>query len=776
MGDFTPRRPALVAFLVFLAAGLTLFWPILAGQFMAGPGSDQFFAGYGFRLFGAEHFREYGSIPQWNPYLFGGLPFVAAMHGDVFYPTAWLRWFLPTGLAMNLGFAAHIILAGCAMYAFLRALGVRWGGAIAGGLTWELSGIVAGLVGPGHDGKLFVSALTPLLFLAVLNAVRTRRRASFGAIALLIGLSLHGHPQLTYYSLLAAGAWGAWLVFLAPERPEAPHRVPILAGAAGAVTLGFGLYAIQLLPFLEYIPFSPRGEGGPSTGWDYVTAYAFPPAELMSVIMPEFNGIQDAYWGSNPLKHHTEYFGVLPLALAVIGLGDRARRRLIMALAGIGVLFLFIAFGPHTPFYRLVYELLPMMSKARAPGMAYFMVAFPLAVFAGFGAERVLTGDVPLKRALMPLAVLGGIGVLGLLGVLQALAEAVAIPERMQEVVRNEAGVREGALRVVVLALLAGVGVWAAATRRVSGGIAIAVLAVVVVADLWSVERRFFAFQPPVEITYRDDDLTAEMRKTPLPFRVLEARHPANAYPGSWLMAHHVPTVLGYHGNEVRWYDELLGGKNVWRNAGSAGVLDLLAVRFLILDDTLDLPGWTRRLGPAPTTTGAPAYLYEKTEPPAWVRVVPTAVKVPEDQIVPTITDPRFPINRVVLFPDTASVSPAALGEGVPEPAPVQATLSAWRPGRMAVTLSGRAPGETYLLVSETWYPDWTAVVDGQPVATHRGQFALITVPLPPGAREVVLEYRSAAYRRGRLISLLSLLVVLGLILVPPIRRSATDA
>ena len=74
MREFEPRRPAVIAALVFFAAGLVLFWPIFTGQFM--PGDDQVLAGYGFRLFGAEYFREHGRIPLWNPYLFGGMPFI----------------------------------------------------------------------------------------------------------------------------------------------------------------------------------------------------------------------------------------------------------------------------------------------------------------------------------------------------------------------------------------------------------------------------------------------------------------------------------------------------------------------------------------------------------------------------------------------------------------------------------------------------------------------------------------------------------------------------
>src|SRR5881275_2229395 len=77
----TPRYPRLAAALICTVAAATLLWPLLGGQILLGGSrSDMFVAGYAFRLFGAETFKHTGSIPQWNPYLFGGLPYIAAMH------------------------------------------------------------------------------------------------------------------------------------------------------------------------------------------------------------------------------------------------------------------------------------------------------------------------------------------------------------------------------------------------------------------------------------------------------------------------------------------------------------------------------------------------------------------------------------------------------------------------------------------------------------------------------------------------------------------------
>jgi hypothetical protein len=756
--EYRPSRPALIAGIVFVLAALTLCWPMLAGQFLVG--DDQYIAGYGFRLFGAEMFRQSGSIPEWNPYLFGGMPYVAAQHGDIFYPTAWLRWFLPIDTAMNLGFFAHLVLAGATMYALLSALRLGWIGAVAGGLAYELTGIVASLVKPGHDGKLFVSALAPLAFLALLRAIRDRRPSGHALLALTVGLCmLSPHYQMTYYLLVAAGLWAGYLAFLDPERRPGIRWAVELGLALGAVLLGLAVAAIQVLPFLSYIPFSPRAAGGPSGGWEYATSFSMPPEEIFTTVLPQFNGVLEHYWGRNFFKLHTEYLGALVVVLAVLGVRDRPRKRLVLALGGIAVLFLLISFGGHTPFYRLWYEVMPMMKKVRAPGMAFFLVALPTAVFAGLGADRLVRRETTVKELLIPLGVLGLLALLGAVGALGGVGLAFVPPELAERVMANAGDLQGGGVRLLVVALLGGAVLWAVGQGRIAGVAAAGAIAAAITADLWSVDRLFFQFKEPAARLYADDAITTRLRALPKPFRVLDV----GVYQGSYLMAHDIQTMLGYHGNEVRFYDELMGGKNEWRNVGSPNLHELLAVRFLLLPDSQAVPGYHQVLGRTPTTPGSVGVLLERDTVPPYVRVVPGAAKLPEDQIVPTVVDARFPVNTVVLLPDTSSVSPAPIPALGADSTSVKASLADWAPGRMRVTLDGSETRPMYLIIGETWYPDWHASVDGKPAVVHRGDHALITVVLPPGAKEVSLHFASARYARGKLVTLLALLVIAGL-------------
>ena len=184
---YEPKRPTLVATGLFTLWVALLSLPMLQGKWLAAPGGDQYAAGYAFRAWGAEWWHRLGHVPLWNPELFGGLPFVAAGHGDIFYPTSFLRLVLPVATVVNLDFVVHYVLAGLFTYWLLRRLDMSWTGSVIAGLAYELSGLMASYPSPGHDGKLFASTALPLGCLALVLALRDKRWEGYPLLAIEIG-------------------------------------------------------------------------------------------------------------------------------------------------------------------------------------------------------------------------------------------------------------------------------------------------------------------------------------------------------------------------------------------------------------------------------------------------------------------------------------------------------------------------------------------------------------------------------------------------------------
>jgi uncharacterized membrane protein YfhO len=130
----------------------------------------------------------------------------------------------------------------------------------------------------------------------------------------------------------------------------------------------------------------------------------------------------------------------------------------------------------------------------------------------------------------------------------------------------------------------------------------------------------------------------------------------------------------------------------------------------------------------------------------------------------PTLADPRFDSRRFILVSPDASVgstTPLGTPDLIDDPVAVEMP----REGHYRFTLASPAPTDAFLSVSENWYPDWTATVDGQPAEVVRAQLSLMAVPVPAGARVVELTFRSEAYRKGRVVTL-SLLGLLTLLLL----------
>ena len=758
------------AALIYAVATLALAFPVLAGQFLVPPVSDQYIAGFAFREFGAQMLKSTGGFALWNPYLFGGMPFVAGMHGDIFYPTFLLRLVFETDVAMSLSFVIHVFLAGLFTFAFLRACGVGFHPSLLGGAAYMLSGPVASLVSPGHDGKLYVAALLPLALWMAVRGIRDGRAWAWGVLALTVGLGvLSPHPQLLQYMLLAAGAFALYVAFATHDGVRLERRAALarLAIAAAAVGVGFLMGAIQYVPVFEYVDWSPRAGG---RDFDYSASFAKPPEELLGTILPEFSGLRETYWGRNGLKLHGEYLGVIVLLMTSAAFGGAERRKGFRRFwLGAGIVALLWALGSATPFFRLVYEIVPGTKFFRAPDNMFMVVAMAVAVLAAVGLERILTLGIGRRHVIgwgiVALVVL----FLGIPGVYRAVGEVfLSNPGRYDAMAENASRVLAGALRTLVfLGLGLGALVVFGAGRLTRHVFAWGIVALALV-DLWSVERRFWDFAPPAEEIYASDATIDYIKAQEQPGRVLAiplsndnlAYHDPFLL-GDALMIHDVRQVLGYHGNELGRYQQLGDKDQGWRNVMHPNFLQLYNVRWLLTNvPQLGIPGWRLVAGPARNAAGTMVYLYEIPDehPSAWVS--PAMVEAPDQTVLLTLLDPRLDdVRRVALFDTSATVTSQELA-AMPEPLAIDAVATSFEPGRISIRLSEPAPAGSALVVSENYYPGWQATVDGRAATTARVNYTLIGVPLESGAREIELRFVSGSYETGKTITLIALALV----------------
>jgi hypothetical protein len=192
-------------------------------------------------------------------------------------------------------------------------------------------------------------------------------------------------------------------------------------------------------------------------------------------------------------------------------------------------------------------------------------------------------------------------------------------------------------------------------------------------------------------------------------------------------------------------------------------LLDLLGVRFVIAN--ADLPG---RDGLQAIDFGD-LRLYARPNPVPLSLVVYGASSVAdESSALARMASADFDPNReVVIEGATASV----LG---PQLAPVAVTPDAASAEHWHAHVSLTQPG--YVLQREAWYPGWRARVDGADVPVLRADSVFRAVALTAGAHDVETYFDSSSFRRGALVSLAGLVVIMVLLAWRDIIRTRVQA
>jgi hypothetical protein len=798
--QWAAKRPALAAASLFALLTVIFFGvirPALFSPQMMIYGTDTMGAGVFFRSFYADFWRTHGTMPLWEPYIHGGMPFVDAMHGDIFYPAAFLQIIFPVTYALGLKLILHVFLAGLFMYFFLREWGLGLRPAALGGILYMFTPCLVSLFYPGHDGKIYVTALTPLAFLFLHRGTVQRRWSSFFAFGLVYAAMIFtAHIQMAYYC-----SWGLGLYFLFLLWDEHKFRPRLILRPAAAfivvLMLAGGASAIQWLsPYFYVQEYSQRIQHTEEKGLEWSSSWSMHAEEVGSLLVPEFPGDNLAhethtYWGQNYFKLNSEAVGLVAVFFALVTVLAQ-RRRQVLFFALLALLSLIYATGAGTPLYTLSFYLVPGVKKFRAPSMINFLFAFGIIAVAAWGVHQLdKPSDKSQDRAKffkMAVIIAGCYTLITLVvsawgeGFFRAWAgifQPAPDPRKLAAIKDNTPQVITG-LWISTIILWGVIGlIWARFNRALKAGLLAGGLGLLALVDLWRFDARFINLVNPDDYYRRTRliDQLDQVKNTEGPFRTFLLPQTLNDNHLALYGLEEV-SLTAMHGNHLLSYDNFVGRHETPQNLFYPQILDLLNVtravsplpaaqlveeaaraksrEFLAVGELLGR--WT---APAAAVDGL--YLY--ANPQAVPRVAGFfgyQVIGDHEQVLDRIKQADFPYRRVLL-----------LEEEVPGFAPSAdpATLPEFVAGRIVdnqineFTVEIDMPAEGLVFLSENYYPAWRAEDNGRPLPVYRADYTFRAVYVPAGKQTIHFRFDNHHFNRGRYLSgVCLLLLVVGLV------------
>ncbi len=331
-----------------------------------------------------------GRLPLWSNARGNGQPFLANAKTAVFYPGTWLFLVFPVVTAWKLHTFLHLLLGWAGLFALVRAYGFRARTAFFAATWFYLGGLMLSSVEFTNHPASYAWMFWILAVLRRSPGASPRSAAVLAVMTALLVFS--GTPHVVVLAIVLAALQEAALT----DRPPAK-----LAAFAGAVALGIGLAAVQVVPSVELAARAAREAAG-------LGEWSLEPVQLLETAFPGILGWPHGdgpggYWAAHLFDRDSPlypsfYLNGAALLLAAWGWRRSPRRFKFVVGAGAG-LFLLLAFGRHVP---------PLMALQSVASVRYPVkyaagVLICLSLLAAAGYERVFGGeDAPVRRRRVP--------------------------------------------------------------------------------------------------------------------------------------------------------------------------------------------------------------------------------------------------------------------------------------------------------------------------------------------------------------------------------------
>ena len=728
--------------------------------------------------------RETGDHTWWNSAMFSGMPNYQIGGGQ--YRSDRLLDPIKNFLHRGPSHPAWILIFYfICFFILMRSFEVdRWL-SIVGAIAIALSSYFLIIIVAGHGGKTI--AISYISLVAAGFYLIFRKKYGLGAIFVMLftamGFSIH--PQMAYYLFMMIGVFflaELWIHIREKRWKDLGLAVLIFAASLG---IGLGTGAGNVFANQEYARETMRGghsdlvtgETGaqPSNGLDldYATQWSYGIDETFSFLIPNFKGGGSAYplgpdshswkaitklglpastarefcsgaplyWGEQPFTVGNVYVGAIVCFLFLLGcliVGGPYKWALLVA-----TLFsVALAWGHNCMWLtEFFFRHFPLYNKFRAVSSILIVAEITMPLLGFLAVKALMDGTVAQEKARKNLIVAGSVTaglclLFALLG--RSLFSFVSpndvqfaslIPEALYQAILDDRAdllVRDSWRSFAFIAAAFAV-LFCYNEKKLRTPWMIAALGVLVLVDLWPVDRRYFnddSFQLPknTQAAFAMLPYEEELLKDPDPnFRVMNLT--TNTF-NEARTSYYLKSIGGYHAAKLRRYQDLI---DEHLSRGYLPVIGMLNTKYLIVaeDGQVVIQENPHALGHAWFVENLTVVDNAQAESDALGTL---------DLTKRAVVDKRF----------TEQI--ASLEPGIAPDAEVK--LTAWSPKKLEYETTTSTPG--VVVFSEIYYPfGWKASIDGQPAGHYRVNYVLRAMDVPAGNHHITFIFDPDSVRKG---------------------------
>lgn len=683
------------------------------------------------------------------------------------------------------------------MYIALLMFGINPWISIIGAIAFGFSSYNIIILSAGHNSKAVALAYLPVVISSIYYTFHKKRLIGLGVFGIAMSLEiLAGHPQITYYGFLIVLIYGLYELIFIIKKNDFKSKLITIVGLLIVLLLSIGTHIGNLYSTYEYGKYSIRGASelshdahNQTSGLDkdYATEWSYGKMETFNLLIPNlfggasgsnigtdshlYNvlkqmGVPNArdiveraptYWGPQTMgTSGPVYIGAVVIFLFVLGL-FLVKGQMRWWLLTVTIVSILLAWGRNFMWLTdLFLDYFPGYNKFRTVSMILVMAQFAIPTLGILAVNRLLNGKVEKDEFISAFKktgyIVGGILLFFLVFGKVILSFSSEIDSQvfgnysnLVEALRKDRAhmMISDTLRSLFFVAATAGAIWFFFTKKFKQTYFIAVLGLLILVDLWAVDKRYlnsdnFVSKRKAEEPYQPTQADVQILQDPDPhYRVFNVT--VSPFQDASTSYFH-KSIGGYHGAKMRRYQELYEHQIVKNNMA---VLNMLNAKYFIV----------------PGDQGPQAQLNPDALGNAWFvnnfEVVENADAEIDalsdfDPSETAIIDQRFASNLNGFEPVKDSASTIKLLE--------------YRPNYLKYESNNS--GEGLAVFSEIYYPHgWYVKIDGKEATHFRVNYVLRAMRIPAGTHTIEFSFDPPLYQTGTTISRISSILLLLLLI-----------